>query len=41
MARLHFWEDPSVIQQNKLDGHNLALPFDEDDPLLSYTQMSA
>ena len=31
MARLHFWEDPSIIQQNKLDGHNLALPFDEDD----------
>lgn len=30
-SRLHFWENPTIIQQNKLDGHNPALPFDEDD----------
>lgn len=33
MARqhLHIWENPTIIQQNKLDAHNLALPFDEAD----------
>ena len=29
--RLHFWENPTIVQQNKLDGHNPALPFDEED----------
>ena len=28
---LHFWENPAIIQQNKLDAHNPALPFDEED----------
>ena len=28
---LHFWENPTFIQQNKLDAHNLALPYDKDD----------
>lgn len=32
MARLHFWENPTMIQQNKLDGHNLALPLGEEEP---------
>ena len=31
MARLHFWENPTFFQQNKLDAHNPALPFDESD----------
>ena len=29
--RLHYWENPTIIQQNKLDGHNPALPFDAED----------
>ncbi len=31
MPRLHFWEDPTIFEQNKLDAHNLALPFGEFD----------
>ena len=29
VARLHFWENPTFFQQNKLDAHNPALPYDE------------
>ena len=32
MPRLHFWEDPAIIQQNKLDAHNPALPLGEETP---------
>lgn len=28
---LHKWENPLFIKENKLDGHNLALPYDEND----------
>ncbi|MBQ7542646.1 MAG: DUF4981 domain-containing protein [Clostridia bacterium] len=28
---LHFWENPTFYRQNKLDAHNPALPFDEED----------
>ncbi|MBQ3150931.1 MAG: DUF4981 domain-containing protein [Clostridia bacterium] len=31
MAKLHFWEDPTIYEQNKLEAHNLALPFGETD----------
>ena len=31
MRKLHFWEDPTIFEQNKLDAHNLALPFGEND----------
>lgn len=27
----HKWENPLFIKENKLDGHNLALPYDEND----------
>ncbi len=27
----HYWEVPAIFKENKLDGHNLALPFGEND----------
>ncbi|MCR5485526.1 MAG: DUF4981 domain-containing protein [Clostridiales bacterium] len=31
MRNLHYWEDPEKIEENKLEGRNLALPFGPDD----------
>ncbi|MCL2507899.1 MAG: DUF4981 domain-containing protein [Oscillospiraceae bacterium] len=31
MKKLHRWENPEIFAENKLDGHNLALPFGEND----------
>lgn len=30
---LHKWENPQIFKENKLDGHNLALPYDSDDEI--------
>lgn len=30
-TQLHKWENPCIFKENKLDGHNLALPFDLND----------
>jgi len=31
---LHYWENPQIIKENKIDGHNLALPYDKDDEVV-------
>ena len=33
---LHKWENPCIFKENKLDGHNLALPLDSDDHFSKY-----
>lgn len=31
---LHKWEDPLIFKENKLDAHNLALPYDKDSDVI-------
>lgn len=31
--KTHKWENPLIFKENKLDGHNLALPYDKDDAI--------
>lgn len=32
-SELHKWENPCIFKENKLDGHNLALPYDASDKI--------